>query len=300
MSTGTIKFFNASKGFGFVTPDGGTADVFLPAAAITGAGLTTIKPGQRISFEQAPDAKGPKVVSLKLVGEAPAKPALPAAQRVSVYCDGNADEIAEIAETARDLGFALTMQDYTATPPGLDQLKRLSQLLTLSGQSLVRRHDPLFLALQLDDRFITDQDFWTAIAEHPTLINGPVLQTADRARICRTADEARAFLNQGEAKAASKPKTLSPRLAALLRGEALPPIEPAAPVPVPAPAPAEKKTEKKAGAPAKPQAKPQAKDKPAAKPKGKTAAKLAPAKAPAKKPAAKKPAKPAKKAKTRK
>lgn len=69
MTTGTIKFFNASKGIGFVTPDGGGADIFLPAATVTVSGIAIVSPGQRVTFEQAADKKGPKVVMLKLLGE---------------------------------------------------------------------------------------------------------------------------------------------------------------------------------------------------------------------------------------
>ena len=281
MSQGTIKFFNAAKGFGFVTPDGGSADIFLPAAAVTAAGITAVRPGQRVSFEQAPDTKGPKIVSLKLVGDAPAK--APAAAQVIVYCDAGADAAAEIAEAVRAAGFALTMQDITTQPPSADQLKRLSQLMSGSDQSLVRRYDPLFFALQLDDRFITDQDFWTAIAEHPTLINGPVLVSSGRARICKTGGEARAFLRHDQAAVPPKPKTLSPRMMAMLTGEALPPDEPHATVEISAPAP-----KRAAGKVA------EAKAKPAAKPAAK---KAAPAKA--KKSAPKKAAKPVKTAKPR-
>src|SRR3954470_3427110 len=125
MITGTIKFFNASKGFGFVTPDGGSADIFLPAAAVTVSGLTTVKPGQRVTFEQAPDAKGPKIVSLKLVGDAPAKlPAAPApsVRQATVYCDPDADSTAEVMAALRDLGFATTMRDYVSAPPSTDEL----------------------------------------------------------------------------------------------------------------------------------------------------------------------------------
>jgi arsenate reductase-like glutaredoxin family protein len=113
------------------------------------------------------------------------------------------------------------LHDYAATPLGLEELRHLSQVLSEAGQSLVRRYDPLFLALQLDDRFITDEDFWTGIAEHPALINGPVLQQSGRTRICRSAGDVRAFLSNS-AKIVQNPKSLSPRIAAMLKGETVP------------------------------------------------------------------------------
>jgi cold shock CspA family protein len=66
---GTVKFFNGARGFGFITPDGGGADVFVHVSAVERAGLTSLTEGQRINFQTLPDAKGkgPKAVNLKLV-----------------------------------------------------------------------------------------------------------------------------------------------------------------------------------------------------------------------------------------
>ena len=71
MSNGTVKFFNAAKGFGFITPDGGGKDVFVPANSVSSAGVSNLKAGQRVSFETEPDSKGPKAVGLKVLAEAP-------------------------------------------------------------------------------------------------------------------------------------------------------------------------------------------------------------------------------------
>jgi CspA family cold shock protein len=221
MTTGTIKFFNASKGFGFVTPDAGGADIFLPAAALTASRIEKVSQGQRVTFEQAADKKGPKVVMLQLLGEPVVKALAPAPERVKVYCDPTSDVVADVLSVIRAAGCQLQLIDYITTPLGQEQLRHLSHLLSGSGKSLVRRHDPLFLALQLDDRFIGDQDFWTAIAEHPTLINGPVLVLSGKARVCKSPEDAQLFLGRGGEPAAPKPKTVSPRIAALIRGESL-------------------------------------------------------------------------------
>jgi len=238
MTTGTIKFFNASKGFGFVTPDGGGADIFLPAATVAGSGIATVSPGQRVTFEQAADKKGPKVVALQLLGETVAKVLAPAPERLKVYCDPGSDVVADVVSTIRAAGYQMQLLDYITTPLSQDQLRALSRMLSGSGKSLVRRHDPLFSALQLDDRFIGEQEFWTAIAEHPTLIDGPVLVLFGKARVCRSPEDVRHFLDgRGEA-AAPKPKTLSPRIAALIRGEplaALPKVKALVPEPPPQP-----------------------------------------------------------------
>ena len=51
MTTGTVKFFDATKGFGFIKPDNGGTDVFVHVSAVERAGLRTIVEGQKLSFE---------------------------------------------------------------------------------------------------------------------------------------------------------------------------------------------------------------------------------------------------------
>lgn len=51
MTTGTVKFFNATKGFGFIQPEDGSADVFVHISAVEKAGMRTIVEGQKLSFE---------------------------------------------------------------------------------------------------------------------------------------------------------------------------------------------------------------------------------------------------------
>ena len=66
MPTGTVKFFNTQKGFGFIRPDDGSKDVFVHITAVERAGLKDLTEGQRITFEVEPDkkGKGPKAVNL--------------------------------------------------------------------------------------------------------------------------------------------------------------------------------------------------------------------------------------------
>ena len=67
--TGTVKFFNSSKGFGFITPQGGSKDVFVHVSALEKAGISHLTDGQQVSFEIEPDrmGKGPKAVKLELI-----------------------------------------------------------------------------------------------------------------------------------------------------------------------------------------------------------------------------------------
>jgi CspA family cold shock protein len=62
--TGTVKFFNTTKGFGFITPDAGGKDIFVHATAVEQAGMRALSEGQRVSFEVQPDARGSKAVNL--------------------------------------------------------------------------------------------------------------------------------------------------------------------------------------------------------------------------------------------
>jgi hypothetical protein len=64
----------------------------------------------------------------------------------------------------------------------------------LRDGSLVRRYDPLFHDLRLDDRFISQNEFWDGIVEHPTLINGPILATGTAACVCRSGNAMQNFL----------------------------------------------------------------------------------------------------------
>ncbi len=58
MATGTVKWFNATKGFGFIAPDGGGKDVFVHVSAVQRAGLRTLNEGQKVSFDLATGRDG--------------------------------------------------------------------------------------------------------------------------------------------------------------------------------------------------------------------------------------------------
>ena len=65
MATGTVKWFNESKGFGFIAPDDGGKDVFVHYSAIQGAGFRTLAEGQKGSFDVQQGPKGPQAANVQ-------------------------------------------------------------------------------------------------------------------------------------------------------------------------------------------------------------------------------------------
>lgn len=68
MTTGTIKWFNPTKGYGFVQPEDGGKDVFIHISALESAGLTTLQEGQRIEYELASSKGRTSAVNIKVIG----------------------------------------------------------------------------------------------------------------------------------------------------------------------------------------------------------------------------------------
>ena len=65
MPEGTVKWFNSTKGYGFLTPDDVSPDVFVHFSAIEGSGYRELTEGQRVTFESQPGQKGPQAKSVR-------------------------------------------------------------------------------------------------------------------------------------------------------------------------------------------------------------------------------------------
>src|SRR3954471_7704738 len=78
MAQGTVKWFNAEKGYGFITVDGGGADVFVHWSAILADGYKSLDEGQRVEFEIGQGQKGPQAESVRPICPLPAPPPEPA------------------------------------------------------------------------------------------------------------------------------------------------------------------------------------------------------------------------------
>ena len=67
MPNGTVKWFNAEKGFGFITPDDGSKDLFVHQSAIAGGGFRSLNEGDKVSYEAEESDKGPRAANVQTV-----------------------------------------------------------------------------------------------------------------------------------------------------------------------------------------------------------------------------------------
>jgi cold shock protein len=67
MATGTVKWFSDDKGFGFITPDDGSKDLFVHHSSIQTDGFRTLAEGAKVSYESEPGEKGPRAINVQTV-----------------------------------------------------------------------------------------------------------------------------------------------------------------------------------------------------------------------------------------
>jgi CspA family cold shock protein len=69
MATGTVKFYNGNKGYGFIAPDDGSKDVFVHATALERAGIHSLREGQKVDFDVQTDARSGKIAVSRFSAE---------------------------------------------------------------------------------------------------------------------------------------------------------------------------------------------------------------------------------------
>lgn len=68
MSVGVVKWFNAEKGYGFITPDDGSKDLFVHFSGIAGDGYKSLNEGQKVEYEGTQGQKGPQASNVRVIG----------------------------------------------------------------------------------------------------------------------------------------------------------------------------------------------------------------------------------------
>ena len=202
MTTGTVKFFNAAKGFGFIAPDEGGADIFVHISQIERADMQTLIEGQRISFQIEGDAKGAKAVKLERLDAAPAgEPSESARARsaegdklgLTMYHNPDCALSRNALAAVQDAGYTPRIVNYLTSPLTRDELKSLAARMKRPVRDLVRKYEPLYEELAFTDT--TDEsEILDAMAKHPVLVNRPILATETAARMCRPSTEVKTFL----------------------------------------------------------------------------------------------------------
>jgi arsenate reductase len=201
MTTGTVKFFNTTKGFGFISPDDGTADLFVHISAVERADMQTLVEGQRLSFQVEGDAKGAKAIKLERLDEkntdaAPiSRSQAGDALGLTIYHNPDCPLSRNALSLIEEQGHAPRIVDYMKNPLTSDELRALAGRLKLKARDLARTYEPLYEELKLADA-ANDDEILDAIAAHPVLLNRPIVTTISAARLCRPSNVVKGFLSE--------------------------------------------------------------------------------------------------------
>ena len=100
--TGTVKWFNAGKGYGFIERDNGEGDVFVHYSAIGGAGFKTLDEGQRVTFDVVESDKGPQAQDVEALGESATSFSTEPEASEEMFSDDSEDDFEEESEEESD------------------------------------------------------------------------------------------------------------------------------------------------------------------------------------------------------
>ena len=201
MASGTIKYYNSAKGFGFILPDGGGGDVFVHATAVEQAGLPPLIEGQRLTYDTEPDARGAKATNLVLAVDQGA-PALPSKARPSngrapeftIYHNPDCQNSLNTLLLLRTAGHEPRIVEYLKQPPTKQELASLIVRMKVSGRDVIRKSEPLYFELGLDCEEVDDDKLLDAMVQNPVLINRPIVAVESSARLCRPSKLVNAFI----------------------------------------------------------------------------------------------------------
>jgi arsenate reductase len=201
MAFGTVKFFNATKGFGFITPDEGSADLFMHASSFQSPDMQALAIGERVAYDAESDSRGVKATNIRRASEdAGAATGVTTgranAERVAlmIYHNPACNTSCNVLKEIRAAGYEPRIVEYLKTPPTREELQSLARRMALPAMALARTTEALFGELRLDEQAVTDDQILDAMAAHPSLINRPIVAINDTAKLCRPSVLVKAFV----------------------------------------------------------------------------------------------------------
>lgn len=107
---------------------------------------------------------------------------------ITIYHNPNCGTSRNALAAIRAAGYEPRIIEYLKTPPAREELKALVARMGLTVRQLVRKREPLFTALRLDERDVGEDELLDAMIENPILINRPIVVTDTAARLCRPSE----------------------------------------------------------------------------------------------------------------
>jgi len=120
--------------------------------------------------------------------------------QVTIYHNPNCGTSRNALAAIRMAGFEPRIVDYMKTPPTRDELKDLVVRMNRTVRSIVRKQEPLFRELRLDERDVGEDELLDAMIENPVLINRPIVVTDHAVCLCRPSERVKEMLAQEIAK----------------------------------------------------------------------------------------------------
>jgi arsenate reductase len=116
------------------------------------------------------------------------------AMKATIHHNPNCGTSRKTLDILREAGAAITVNEYLKSPPSRDELKRLYDRAGISPREGLRAKEPLAAELGLTRPDVSDDEVLDAMAEHPILIERPLVETENGVRLCRPQDRVREIL----------------------------------------------------------------------------------------------------------